>query len=67
MSDFGDAVQELREGGKVRRVGWKDKWLEFNGATIMLRSQNGEQHGYLDVTDELVAEDLLANDWEGID
>ena len=67
MSDFGDAVQELREGGKVRRAGWKGKWLEFDGATIMLVSDEGERHGYLDVTDELVEADLLADDWEAAD
>ena len=67
MSDIGDAIQEMREGGKVARKGWKGKWLELDGSTIMLRGKDGEQHGYLDVTDELVAEDLLADDWEGID
>ena len=67
MSDFGDAVQEMREGGKVRRVGWVGKWLELDGATIMLKSADGEQHGYLEGTDELIAEELLADDWEGVD
>ena len=67
MSDFGDAVQELREGGRVRRQGWKHKWLELDDSTIMLKSEDGQLHGYLDVTDEAVKEDLLADDWEGFD
>ena len=67
MSDIGDAIQEMREGGKVKRAKWKGKWLELDGATIMLVDEDGERHGYLDVTDELVEADLLADDWEGVD
>ena len=25
MSDIGDAIQEMREGGKVRREGWEEQ------------------------------------------
>ena len=67
MSDIGDAIQEMREGGKVKRASWKGKWLELDGSTIMLVGDDGERHGYLDVTDELVEADLLADDWEGVD
>ena len=42
-------------------------WLELDGSTIMLMSDDGERHGYLDVTDELVEADLRADDWEGVD
>ena len=67
MSDLADAIQEMREGGRVRRAGWKGKWLELDGATIMLVGEGGERHGYLDVTDDLVEADLRADDWEGVD
>lgn len=67
MSDLADAIQEMREGGKVKRKAWRGKWLELDGATIMLVSDEGERHGYLDVTDDLVEGDLQADDWEGMD
>ncbi len=67
MSDLADAIQELREGGKAARKGWRGKWLELDNDIIMLVRENGERHSYLDVTDELVEADLRADDWEGID
>jgi hypothetical protein len=67
MSDIGDAIQEMREGGKVKRAKWKGKWLELDGATIMLVDEDGDKRGYLAVDDELVAGDLAADDWEAVD
>ena len=68
MSDIGDAIQEMREGGKVARVGWKGKWLELERSTIMLKSDEGISRGWLgDHDDSVVTDDLLADDWEGVD
>ena len=68
MSDIGDAIQELREGGKVRRKGWEGKWLELEGLVILLKSDDGASRGWLgDHDDSVVTDDLLADDWEGVD
>ena len=68
MSDIGDAIQELREGGKVRRSGWEGRWLELERSTIMLKGDGGLSRGWLcDHGDSGVTEDLLADDWEGLD
>lgn len=67
MSDIGDAIQEMREGGKVKREGWKGKWLELDGSTIMLKSEDGMAHGWLGDDDELIEGDLVADDWEAVD
>ena len=70
MSDFGDAVQEMREGGKVRRQGWKGKWLELDDTgMIFFKSDQGYRAPWLAIKSEdaKISEDLLADDWEGID
>ena len=65
MSDIGDAIQELREGGQVRRAGWEGKWLELEGLVILLKSDDGASRGWLgDHDDSVVTDDLLADDWE---
>ena len=74
MSDIGDAIQEMREGGKVRRAGWgAGKWLEIGTVgsegeddTIILRT--GETvPGRPWLAEKEIADDLLADDWEGLD
>jgi hypothetical protein len=67
MTDIGDAIQEMREGGKVKRKDWKGKWLELEESTIMLKSDAGQSHGWLGDPDESIADDLDADDWEGLD
>jgi hypothetical protein len=65
MSDIGDAILEMREGGKVRRVGWKGKWLEIEDANIILNTEEGASSPWL--AEDKIADDLLADDWEGVD
>jgi hypothetical protein len=67
MSEIGDAIQEMREGGKVRRRGWKGKWLELDGGIVKLVSEEGDPVAWLILKDDSVADDLLADDWEGVD
>ena len=68
MSDIGDAIQEMREGGKVRRTGWEGRWLELaDDGMILLRSDQDEHTTWLALKDDAIAEDLLADDWEGLD
>ena len=67
MIEIGDAIQEMREGGKVRRRDWKGKWLELNGGVVLLVSEKDEPVAWLVLKDDSVADDLLADDWEGLD
>lgn len=74
MSDFGDALQEMREGHfKVRRKGWNGKgmWLAIQKPDA--NSKMSLPYIYMStVTGDLVPwlasqTDLLADDWEAVD
>lgn len=73
MSDIGDAIQEMREGGKVTRTGWNGKgmWLALQTPDenskmtlpyIYMSTVNGDLVPWL-----ASQTDLLADDWEGVD
>ena len=73
MSDIGDAIQEMREGGKVARKGWNGKGMWLALQTPDANSKMTLPYIYMStVTGDLVPwlasqTDLLADDWEGID
>lgn len=70
MSNFGDALQTLNKGGRVRRRGWNGKgmWLEIQRPDadskmtlpyIFMSTVAGELVPWL-----ASQTDMLANDWE---
>ena len=73
MSDIGDAIQEMREGGKVRRKGWNGKgmWLALqkpdkNSKMTLPYIYMSTVQG--DLVPWLASQtDLLADDWEAVD
>jgi len=73
MSDIGDAIQEMREGGKIRRRGWNGKGMWLALQTPDENSKMSLPYIYLStVKGDLVPwlpsqADLLADDWEGVD
>jgi hypothetical protein len=73
MSDIGDAIQEMREGGKVRRAGWNGKGMWLALQTPDANSKMSLPYIFMStVTGDLVPwlasqTDLLADDWEGVD
>ena len=78
--DFGEALQGLRDGYRVRRAGWNGKgmWIRLvrrHGTLAQLEAGEGSKLRLLDyiemktATDELVPwlasqTDVLAEDWE---
>jgi hypothetical protein len=74
MTDFGDALQEMREGKfKVRRKGWNGKGMWIAIQTPDKNSKMTLPYIYMStVQGDLVPwlanqTDLLADDWEGVD
>jgi hypothetical protein len=73
VSDIGDAIQEMREGGKVRRKGWNGKgmWLALqkpdkNSKMTLPYIYMSTVQG--DLVPWLASQtDLLADDWEAVD
>jgi hypothetical protein len=73
MSDIGDAIQEMREGGRVARKGWNGKGMWLALQTPDENSKMSLPYIYMStVTGDLVPwlasqTDLLADDWEAVD
>ena len=74
MSDIGDAIQKMREGGKVARKGWNGKgmWIKLQYPTERVGDMTLPYIYMSTVDGKLVPwqasqTDLLADDWEGVD
>ena len=73
MSDFGDALEEMKDGHKVGRTGWNGKGMWIAIQKPDANSKMTLPYIYMstvqgDLVPWLASQtDLLADDWEGVD
>lgn len=61
--DFGEALQSMKDGAKVRRERWIEECFIYLANDNRLRDEEGDDY----LKQQGITEDILANDWEEVE